>query len=79
MSRRSQRVPMVVGETLAERSSVPPTPEQQGTTEGASLDSQSLDLLRSLFLLLDEWDRNLQDSSKDSPEGNEFSVDLKST
>lgn len=38
---------------------LPLTDEKQGTTEGQGLDADSLRSLRSMFLLLDDWDRQL--------------------
>ncbi|MFZ0639487.1 MAG: hypothetical protein WAM59_07315 [Candidatus Acidiferrales bacterium] len=39
---------------------LPLTEEQQETTGGATLDAAAICSLRSMFLLLDEWDRKLQ-------------------
>ncbi|MHB8484494.1 MAG: hypothetical protein ACYDCM_02005 [Candidatus Acidiferrales bacterium] len=38
---------------------LPLTEEKQETTGGASLDAAAIGSLRSMFLLLDEWDRKL--------------------
>lgn len=39
---------------------LPLTEEKQETTGEAALDADSIRSLRSMFLLLDEWDRQLQ-------------------
>jgi len=58
---------------------LPLTEERQETTEGATLDAPSIRSLRSMFLLLDEWDRALQQASAagKSSEGCEISIDTK--
>jgi hypothetical protein len=37
---------------------LPLTEEKQETTRGATLDAAAISSLRSMFLLLDDWDRN---------------------
>ena len=44
---------------------LPLTEEQQETTGGATLDAASIGSLRSMFLLLDEWDRKLHTEKTD--------------
>ncbi|HEV3481442.1 MAG TPA: hypothetical protein VGR97_03850 [Candidatus Acidoferrales bacterium] len=44
---------------------LPLTEEQQQTTGGATLDAASIRSLRSMFLLLDEWDRKLSTERTD--------------
>ncbi|MHB8412316.1 MAG: hypothetical protein ACYDDI_10270 [Candidatus Acidiferrales bacterium] len=57
---------------------LPLTEERQETTEGATLDAPSIRSLRSMFLLLDEWDRALQGrKTRDSSEECEISIDTK--
>ncbi len=58
---------------------LPLTEERQETTEGATLDASSIRSLRSMFLLLDEWDQALQKASAagKSSEGCEISIDTK--
>lgn len=56
--------------------------EKQATTGGESLDSAALCSLRNMFLLLDDWDRTMQevsDQSQESSESYEITVDLKSS
>jgi|SRR5579859_1369493 len=57
---------------------LPLTEEKQETTGGASLDAAAIGSLRSMFLLLDEWDRKLQRrKTKNSSEKCEISIDTK--
>ncbi len=57
---------------------LPLTQERQETTEGATLDASSIRSLRSMFLLLDDWDRALpRKNAENSPEECEISVDTK--
>jgi hypothetical protein len=57
---------------------LPLTEEQQETTGGATLDASSIRSLRSMFLLLDEWDRKLQRrKTKNSSEECEIAIDTK--
>ena len=57
---------------------LPLTEEKQETTEGATLDAPSIRSLRSMFLLLDEWDRALQRrETENSSEECEISIDTK--
>lgn len=54
------------------------TEERQDTTGGETLDTAGLRSLRSMFLLLDEWDRAMQDSphgAQNSCEEYEITVD----
>lgn len=56
------------------------TEEMQGATGRENLDSADLHSLRKMFLLLDEWDRAIQDGSlrtRDSSEEGEIAVDTK--
>lgn len=55
-----------------------PVPQKQETTERTPLNPASLELLRSMFLLLDEWDRAMQVSAHSS-DGREITIDLKSS
>lgn len=57
---------------------LPLTEEQQGTTGGATLDAAAICSLRSMFVLLDEWDRKLErrKAEKSSKEC-EISIDTK--
>jgi len=57
---------------------LPLTEEKQETTGGATLDAAALCSLRSMFLLLDEWDRKLQRrKTNNSSEECEISIDTK--
>ncbi|MHB8527020.1 MAG: hypothetical protein ACYDD2_12785 [Candidatus Acidiferrales bacterium] len=57
---------------------LPLTEEKQETTEGATLDAPSIRSLRSMFLLLDEWDRALQGrKTRDPSDECEISIDTK--
>ena len=57
---------------------LPLTEERQETTGGATLDAAAIGSLRSMFLLLDEWDRTLQErKSENSSEECEISIDTK--
>ena len=57
---------------------LPLTEEKQETTGGATLDASSIRSLRSMFLLLDEWDRALQGrKTRDSSDECEISIDTK--
>lgn len=58
---------------------LPLTEEQQRTTAGASLDTTAIGSLRSMFLLLDEWDRKLptEKTSENSSKRCEILVDTK--
>lgn len=54
------------------------TEESQKATEGATLDPDSIRALRSLFLLLDEWDRALHNKKpENSFEECEILIDTK--
>lgn len=63
---------------LAATSPVLPSEQGQETTERTPVNSASLDLLRGMFLLLDEWDRAMQESAHSSGE-DEITIDLKSS
>ncbi|MHB8527440.1 MAG: hypothetical protein ACYDD2_14970 [Candidatus Acidiferrales bacterium] len=58
---------------------LPLTEEKQETTEGATLDAAAICSLRSMFLLLDEWDRKLhtEKTSENSSKQCEILVDTK--
>lgn len=58
---------------------LPLTEEKQETTGGATLDASSIRSLRSMFLLLDEWDRKLHTEkiSENSSKPCEILVDTK--
>jgi len=57
---------------------IPLNNERQETTEGATLDAASVRSIRSMFLLLDEWDHALQSRKKgNSSEECEISIDSK--
>jgi len=57
---------------------LPLTEEGQETTEEATLDASSIRSLRSMFLLLDEWDRALESGkTENSSEECEISIDTK--
>ena len=58
---------------------LPLTEEKQETTGGAMLDAASICSLRSMFLLLDEWDRKLhkEKTNENSSEQCEITVDTK--
>ena len=54
------------------------TEEKQETTGGATLDATALCSLRSMFLLLDEWDRELERRKAEKSSGEcEISIDTK--
>ncbi len=53
---------------------LPLNEENQETTAGATLDAAAIGSLRSMFLLLDDWDRKL---SENSPNQCEISIDTK--
>lgn len=57
---------------------LPLTQEKQETTAGATLDAAAICSLRSMFVLLDEWDRELErrKAEKSSKEC-EISIDTK--
>jgi hypothetical protein len=46
---------------------LPLTEEKQETTEGVTLDASAVCSLRSMFLLLDEWDRELERRKAEKP------------
>jgi len=48
---------------------LPLNEEKQETTGGATLDAASIRSLRSMFLLLDEWDRASQSNQKEDSSG----------
>lgn len=50
---------------------LPLNDEKQGTTGGESLDFAALCQLRNMFLLLDEWDRTMQEVSDQFHESSE--------
>ncbi len=57
---------------------LPLTDERQETTERATLDASSICSLRSMFLLLDDWDRALQKkTTANSSEECQIAVDTK--
>ncbi|MGI0086290.1 MAG: hypothetical protein ACREBQ_14520 [Nitrososphaerales archaeon] len=57
---------------------LPLTEERQETTTGATLDSAAICSLRSMFLLLDDWDRAPQKkNTENSSEECEIAVDTK--
>lgn len=57
---------------------LPLTEEKQETTGGTTLDAAAICSLRSMFLLLDEWDRALQErKTGNSSEECEIAVDTK--
>jgi|SRR5487761_46744 len=58
---------------------LPVTEERQETTGGASLDAAAIGSLRSMFLLLDDWDRKLhrEETTTDSSEKREVLIDTK--
>lgn len=57
---------------------LPLTEERQETTGGATLDASSIRSLRSMFLLLDEWDHALhRKNAENSSEECEISIDTK--
>jgi|GEM_PF-2719262 len=58
---------------------LPLTEERQETTEGATLDAASILSLRSMFLLLNEWDRKLhtEKTNENSSKQCEILVDTK--
>jgi len=57
---------------------LPLTEERQETTEGATLDAPSIRSLRSMFLLLDQWDRELERrKAEKSSEECEIAIDTK--
>ncbi|MGI0085642.1 MAG: hypothetical protein ACREBQ_11225 [Nitrososphaerales archaeon] len=57
---------------------LPLTEERQETTAGATLDSAAICSLRSMFLLLDDWDRALhRKNTENSSEQCEIAVDTK--
>jgi hypothetical protein len=57
---------------------LPLTEERQETTEGATLDAAAICSLRSMFVLLDEWDRELQGrKTENSSREYEISIDTK--
>jgi len=57
---------------------LPLTDENQETTGAAILDAAAIGSLRSMFLLLDEWDRQLQRrKTEESSEECEISIDTK--
>lgn len=57
---------------------LPLTEEQQETTAGTALDAASIRSLRSMFLLLNEWDRALQSSQKEGSSG-EINIEIRLT
>jgi hypothetical protein len=57
---------------------LPLTEEKQETTGGETLDAPAISSLRSMFLLLDEWDCKLQGrQTEKSSEECEISIDTK--
>src|SRR6185437_2022174 len=57
---------------------LPLTEEKQETTAGATLDAAAIGSLRSMFLLLDEWDRELERRKAEKSSGEcEISIDTK--
>ncbi|MGH9828652.1 MAG: hypothetical protein ACREDR_35980 [Blastocatellia bacterium] len=57
---------------------LPLTEERQETTGEATLDAAGIRSFRSMFLLLDDWDRALQrKNTENSPEECEIAVDTK--
>jgi len=57
---------------------LPLTDEEQETTGGATLDATAICSLRSMFLLLDEWDRALPTrQTENSSRECEISIDTK--
>ncbi|HKV79533.1 MAG TPA: hypothetical protein VJP02_15395 [Candidatus Sulfotelmatobacter sp.] len=57
---------------------LPLTEERQETTGGATLDAASIRSLRSMFLLLDDWDRELhKKKAGNSSEECEILIDTK--
>ncbi len=57
---------------------LPLTEEEQETTGAVTLDASAVCSLRSMFLLLDEWDRALQGAkTENSSEECEISIDTK--
>ena len=58
---------------------LPRNDEKQGTTAGATLDAAAICSLRSMFLLVDEWDRKLhtEKANGNSSEQREIPVDTK--
>lgn len=60
------------------RLELPLTETKQETTEGTTLDPASIRSLRSMFLLLDEWDHPSEErKSNNSSESYEISIDSK--
>ncbi|MHB8486274.1 MAG: hypothetical protein ACYDCM_11205 [Candidatus Acidiferrales bacterium] len=71
-SSQEQRVP------ATQTFELPLTEEKQETTGGTSLDAVAIGSLRSMFLLLDEWDRALESGkTENSSEECEILVDTK--
>jgi hypothetical protein len=58
---------------------LPLTEEKQETTGGESLDAPAISSLRDMFLLLDDWDRNLceEKSADNSSQQHEVLVDTR--
>jgi len=57
---------------------LPLTEEKQETTAGATFDAAAIGSLRSMFLLLDEWDRNLSErKAENSYNESEILIDTK--
>ena len=58
---------------------LPLTEEKQETTGGESLDAAAISSLRNMFLLLDDWDRNLREkkSAENSSQKHEVLVDTR--
>jgi len=77
MGDRSQLATIEAARTKVGRSSAPLTQESHEITGAATLDAASLRELRSMFLLLDEWDRVNQDDHQHSSEDCEIAVDTK--
>lgn len=78
MGERSQLATLEIARTKSKRSSPPLTKERPEIAAGATLNAEALHALRSMFLLLDEWDRALQHDSSDSSQDCAIAVDLKS-
>ncbi len=79
MGHRPQLAAREARRTRGTRSSAPLIRERQERATEETLNAESLHRLRSLFLLLDEWDRGLPDGSRVSREECEMAVDLKSS
>lgn len=64
--------------TATETFELPLTEEKQETTGGATLDAASIGSLRSMFLLLDQWDREPERRKAEKSSGKcQISIDTK--